>query len=140
AIAEKGAGNIALTTTPAKWLSTKEHSLVKPDTWFSLELIADGPKMTSKINGQVVAAVSDNTAPEGHGFLMLELDARDGPVVVEFRKIEIMELPPSAKLPDTPAQVLPALAGAWKGEFTQRIYDGKPAVKKFTAVAVNDWV
>src|SRR5262249_23902100 len=47
---------------------------------------------------------------------------------------------PIAAVPDAADQVLPALAGAWNGEFTQRIYGGKPAVKKLHAISVNDWI
>lgn len=46
----------------------------------------------------------------------------------------------SPRLPDTPEEVLPALAGVWKGEYTQKIYGGKPAEKKISAVAVNGWI
>jgi hypothetical protein len=47
---------------------------------------------------------------------------------------------PVRTLPGTADQVLPALAGAWKGEYTQKIYGGKPDVKKIGAVAINDWI
>jgi serine/threonine protein kinase len=44
-----------------------------------------------------------------------------------------------APVPETAEQVLHALAGNWKGEYTQKIYGGKPDIKKFNAVAINDW-
>ena len=40
----------------------------------------------------------------------------------------------------SPEQVLPALAGNWKGAFTQKIYGGKPDIKKLTAVAHMEWI
>jgi hypothetical protein len=45
-----------------------------------------------------------------------------------------------AQFPETAEQVLPALTGAWKGEFSQKIYGRQPDEKKFTAYAVNDWI
>jgi WD40 repeat protein len=113
-IGETGTGNIAR-ILPSKWLSLKEHSLVKPETWFRLELIADGPKITAKVNGQVLAEVSDSTHAEGFGFLRLVLDARDGPVVVEFRSIEIKDLTPTAPIRRPDPAELAKLANAADG-------------------------
>jgi WD40 repeat protein/tRNA A-37 threonylcarbamoyl transferase component Bud32 len=116
-IGEKRTGSIALMSGP-KWLSVKEHSLVQPETWFKLEVIADGPNITSRVNGQVVAAVNDSTHEKGSfGFLRLDLDARDGPVVVEFRSIEIKDLTPTNPVRTTdPAELakLPNPADALK--------------------------
>jgi serine/threonine protein kinase len=85
-------GSIAR-SRPFAWLEIKQHTLVKPGSWCDLELIADGPKLTTKVNGQVVASVTDGSV--ARGYVALQLDCRgQGAVVVEFRKIEIKELLP----------------------------------------------
>jgi uncharacterized protein (TIGR03067 family) len=119
-------------------LIREERQLVQPDQWCTVEIIADGPWLTVKVNGERTAgAVKNEVYARGHLALQMWNDTTQ----VQFRKIEIKELPAAlAKLPDTAEQVLPALAGAWKGEFTQRIYGGKPDVKKFDAISVNDWI
>lgn len=111
--------------------------LIKVDEWFTLEILARGPKISVSINNKPVTEISDRQYESGHIALQA---GRAKTEIVQFRKIEIKELPQSIRLPDTPEQVLPALAGNWKGEFTQKIYGGKTAEKKFSAVAVNDWV
>ena len=74
------------------WLAIKQHELAPDGEWFQLEILADGSQLESKINGQVIASITD--APAGQTkSLSLELDGRVGPAVVEFRKLQIRELP-----------------------------------------------
>src|SRR5262249_30866912 len=65
---------------------------VPPDEWMTLEIIARGRRMTTKINGQTAVDVTapDNIAKRGH----LALQVWTPQTVVHFRKIEIKELPP----------------------------------------------
>jgi serine/threonine protein kinase len=106
------AGSIAR-SQPFAWLEKKEHMLVEPGAWFRLEVIADGPRLTSKINGQVVADVTDRGPTRG--FVALELDGRqNGALVVEFRKVEIKELPPPGP-PDANR-----LKGVWQAVAIER--------------------
>jgi formylglycine-generating enzyme required for sulfatase activity/serine/threonine protein kinase len=82
-------GSLAL-AHPWKFLDLKKDVPVDTESWFTLELIADGPNLTSKVNGQVVAGIVD--AAKASGQFELELYPEKGPVVVEFKKIEIKEL------------------------------------------------
>jgi uncharacterized protein (TIGR03067 family) len=120
------------------WTTFGANSKVKPDEWFTLDIIADGDHLTTKINGEKVVRVIEGFNAYKKGHIALQMWGPD--TVVNFHKIEIKELPHVPLLPETPDQVLPALAGAWKGEFTQKIYGGKAAEKKFNAVAMNDWI
>ena len=86
-------GSIAR-SKPWAWLDRKEHTRVEPGAWCTLELIADGPTLTTKLNGQIISSVTDDS--HTRGYIALEANGRDnGPMVVEFRKLEIKELPAS---------------------------------------------
>jgi hypothetical protein len=65
----------------------------KPDEWFTQEVIADGNHIIIKVNGKTTVDFVDNhhNAPKGH----FALQGHDPGTVVKFRKIEVMELPPS---------------------------------------------
>ena len=114
------------------------ESPIAPDTWFTQEVIAQGNRIVIKVNGKTTVDFVDTSDRYRRGHLALQAWAIG--TVVYFRKIEIKELAQAVAIPETPAQVLPTLAGTWKGEFTQRIYGGKPVAKTYTAVAVNDWI
>ncbi len=116
---------------PFGWLALKGHELVKPDAWFKLELIADGPKLTSKVNGQVVAEVTDHASARGS--FHLGLNALDGPVVVEFKKIEIKELSPKPTAP-TPLLAIAPFDAAQARAHQQAWADylGVPVEKEIT--------
>ncbi len=92
-----------------------DDSLVKPDQWFTLELIARGNRFVTKLDGKQLLACEDATGKSPSGHLALQLFSRG--TVVEFRKVEIKELPASPPaVPKTAAEVLPFLAGNWKVE------------------------
>jgi serine/threonine protein kinase len=72
--------------------ATVAKMLVKPDEWFTQEVIADGPHIIIKVNGETTVDFIDekNTYAQGR----LALQQRDQDSVVQFRKIEVAELPP----------------------------------------------
>jgi len=69
--------------------------LVPPNEWFTQEVIADGNHIIIKVNGKTTVDFVDekNTYPKGR----FALQQHDPKTVVSFRKIEIMELPPTEK-------------------------------------------
>jgi sulfatase modifying factor 1 len=78
------------------------EALVAPDTWFTLEVIAQGNHLLVKVDGKTVVDCIDATYSRGH----LELVAGRPGTVVQFRRIEIKELPPS-QTTTTPFAVAP---------------------------------
>jgi hypothetical protein len=78
---------------------------VKPDDWFTLEVVAQAPKVIYRIHGETVLEVPDaQSRPGPVGFEVA------GPgTVLSVRKIEIKELPPGKNLP---ADAL-RLQGTW---------------------------
>jgi formylglycine-generating enzyme required for sulfatase activity len=90
-------------------------SPIRPDEWFTLEVIADRNRLVTRINGQQVADCEDsrNTYPTGH----IALQVFSPQTVVRFRKVEVKELPASPpEVPRRAADVLPFMAGSWKVE------------------------
>ncbi len=65
----------------------------KPDEWFTQEVIAEGNHIIIKVNGKTTVDFVDthNNAPRGH----FALQGHDPGTVVKFRKVQVMELPPS---------------------------------------------
>jgi formylglycine-generating enzyme required for sulfatase activity len=78
-------------------LQSNNARLVAPDTWYTLEVIADGPNLQVKVNGKLTSVVKDG----GHSTGRIALYALspglgpNTPSVVYFRKIEIKDLPPT---------------------------------------------
>jgi hypothetical protein len=74
-----------------------EEMLVKPDEWFTQEVIADGNHITIKVNGKTTVDYVDEKRTYTKGHLALQVL---GPgTVVQFRKVEVKELPPSRDRP-----------------------------------------
>jgi hypothetical protein len=71
--------------------------LHKPDEWFTQEVIAVGNYITILVNGKQTVEFVDkkNTYMKGH----FALQQHDPGTVVKFRKIEVLELPPSSGAP-----------------------------------------
>jgi hypothetical protein len=72
-----------------------KEMLVKPDTWFTQEVIAKGNHIIIKVNGKTTVDFVDkkNTYTKGR-FALQQHDATDGvDTVVQFRKVEVKELP-----------------------------------------------
>ena len=65
--------------------------LVPPDAWFTLEIISSGNRIVVMVNGQVTADCVDDKKPYLKGHIALQVL---GAGVIQFRKIEIKELPP----------------------------------------------
>jgi hypothetical protein len=73
--------------------ATVTEMLVKPDEWFTQEVIAVGNHIIIKVNGKTTVDFIDkkNTYAKGH----FALQQHDPGTVVQFRKIEVKELPAS---------------------------------------------
>jgi hypothetical protein len=72
-----------------------KEMLVKPDTWFTQEVIAKGNHIIIKVNGKKTVDFVDkkNTYTKGR-FALQQHDATDGvDTVVQFKKVEVKELP-----------------------------------------------
>jgi serine/threonine protein kinase len=119
-----------------KVLARPPKALVPPDTWFVLEVIAQGSHFVVQVNGKVVADVRDRMFARGR--LALESPAPVG--VVYFRKIEIKELPGSpAPVPEQPvpnplpnpalAQELLARRRMSNGDFAGSVAAWKEAIR-----------
>jgi hypothetical protein len=69
-------------------------SLVPPDEWFTLEVIAEGNRVVVKVNGQTTADYTDSERrfARGHITLFPVNREQDPHYRLEFRKIEIKEL------------------------------------------------
>ena len=72
-----------------------EEMLVKPDEWFTQEVIADGNHIIILLNGDKVVDYVDqaNTHTTGHLALQHSMRTQGKDTVVQFRKIEVRELP-----------------------------------------------
>lgn len=69
--------------------------LVKPDEWFTQEVIADGNHIIIKVNGKTTVDFVDekNTHKKGH----FAIQQHDPGSKVWVRKVAVKELPPSSK-------------------------------------------
>jgi hypothetical protein len=71
------------------------EQLHKPDEWFTQEVIAVGNHLIIKVNGKTVVDFKDpkNQYSKGH----FALQQHDPGTVVQFKKIEVKELPPTPR-------------------------------------------
>jgi hypothetical protein len=69
--------------------------LVKPDEWFTQEVIADGNHIIIKVNGKTTVDFVDRNNSYTKGHLALQHHGASGGIdtVVQFRKIRVKELP-----------------------------------------------
>ncbi len=93
------------------------------DSWFVYEIIANGPEIVVKIDGRVLAHLHDTTVRRGHIALhTMSLGT------VQFRKIEIKELPMTTAAPLVQAKADEDLIqGTWRpiaGEYAGRKLTG----------------
>jgi formylglycine-generating enzyme required for sulfatase activity len=72
---------------------TSDDSLTQPDEWFTLEIIVQQDRFITKVNGKETANCRDplGNPPSGH----IGLQVWSPNTIVQFREIEIKELPPS---------------------------------------------
>jgi hypothetical protein len=75
-----------------------DNSLTQPDQWFTLEVIAENNHFITKINGKEAANSSDPLDRHQTGHLALQVWHPN--TLVQFRKIEIMELKTLSTAPD----------------------------------------
>jgi hypothetical protein len=71
------------------------EQLVKPDEWFTQEVIADGNHIIIKVNGKTTVNFVDKkkTYMQGHLALQMHGPTNGIETMVQFRKIEVKELP-----------------------------------------------
>jgi hypothetical protein len=89
-------GRIKLTRAEREKIIVRQQ-LHKPDELFTEEVIAKGNHIVIKVNGKTTVDFVDthNTFTKGHFALQLHGGKVDGkPTIVEFRKVEVKELPP----------------------------------------------
>lgn len=73
-----------------------DDTLAQPDEWFSIEIIAVDNRFITKINGLEVANCTDLLSMHKTGHIALQVWNPN--TLIQFRKIEIKELPPSHSL------------------------------------------
>jgi hypothetical protein len=73
------------------WTTQGSATVVKPDQWFTLEIIADGNHLVSKVNGVMAVDFREEVNAFKKGHIALKVWGKD--TVVNFRKIEIKEPP-----------------------------------------------
>ncbi|CAN5153252.1 hypothetical protein BH11PLA2_BH11PLA2_47090 [soil metagenome] len=79
------------------WLLSQVKAPSAPDdTWFVFEIIARGNRIITRVNDKTLVDLENGGPETGH----FALQVFENNVVVQFRKIEIKELPPSS-LPPT---------------------------------------
>ena len=74
-------------------LALVDMVLAPPDQWFTLEIIAEGNRLIVKVDGKTTADVVDRNHPPAPEHIALMQNAFSK---VEFRRIEIKELRPTA--------------------------------------------
>ena len=76
-------------------LAPIEEMLVQPDEWFTQEVIADGNQIVILVNGDKVVDYVDQakTYTTGHLVLQHSMRSQGKDTVIQFRKIEVRELP-----------------------------------------------
>ena len=108
-----------------------DQNLIQADTWFKLEIIADGNRITIKVEDKVTAEYVDEQPAELRGHLVLDT-YKEG-TRVQFKKIEIKELPSAVRDEDR-------LQGAWRAVSVEQ--GGKrvtlEALKTFRVIFTGD--
>jgi uncharacterized protein (TIGR03067 family) len=74
------------------WTTFGANSKVTPDEWFTLDIIAEGNHLVTRINGEKVVNIVEGFNAYKKGHIALQTWRAD--TVVNFHKIEIKELPP----------------------------------------------
>jgi hypothetical protein len=92
--------------TALETLAPLENDLIRPDLWFTLEVIAIGPHVDERLDGTDVLEVDDPERTYQQGRIALERLARSAGAL-DCRKLEIKELPAGPKAGET-ASVLPS--------------------------------
>jgi serine/threonine protein kinase len=96
-------------------------SQVSGTTWFTLEIIANGDHITTKINGKTAVDYVEAWRPHVQGHFALQTFGNQR-TDVQFRKIEIKELPPvPSGTPSPEAKSPPPAVAPFTGPDVQRI-------------------
>ncbi len=74
-----------------KFVTPRPKSSIPADQWFTIEVIAEGKHVMTKVDGATVADYHDKGDPSPRGRIALEF-ATEHPTRVQFRKIEIKEI------------------------------------------------
>jgi uncharacterized protein (TIGR03067 family) len=115
-----------------------QESLIRPNEWFTLEILAQGNRLRVVVEGKTVVDWRETEYRPTRGHLALQ---HFGPnTQVSFRKVEVKLLPPAAPAPQTAAEFLPALVGVWHQQVTQKVLDGEPVNRQFTQTVAVEWV
>ena len=85
----------SLAISPGEWAHQAPLMPHNPDEWFVLEVIAEGNHLQTRVNGEVTADYRDEKSRFNRGHLALQTWGL-GITYVQFRKIEIKELPASS--------------------------------------------
>ena len=93
------------------WVNN-QPSLTRPDEWFTLEIIATGNHFVTKVNGTQTADCRDprNHFDSGH----IALQVFSPLTIVQFRKIQIKELPANTKPEALPPTITNTLGMEFK--------------------------
>jgi uncharacterized protein (TIGR03067 family) len=83
---------------PGKGIGINKGSLNRPDEWFTMEVIAQGDRITIKVNGITTVDHTEKSQVTTKGHIALQQYTPN--TVVQFRKIEIKEPPLPAEEPD----------------------------------------
>src|SRR5207247_569735 len=89
-------------TGESVFVREQKELLVPADTWFTQEVIADGPRIIVKVNAKVVAEIDETklgergAAAPRTGHLGLRVFGAGQEPFFQVRKIEVKELPPGA--------------------------------------------
>jgi uncharacterized protein (TIGR03067 family) len=90
------------------------EDLGKPNTWFTLDVITQGNRTVIQVDGKTTVDFVDRAATYMKGHFALQVE-RPPQTIVQFRKIEIKELPPAVAPPDTAKSDQEKIQGTWKG-------------------------
>jgi hypothetical protein len=96
----------ALTSHFAKGgpIQVQDKELTKTNEWFTLEVIAKGNRLQVLVNGVRTADVEDANKNFVQGFIRLGITGKGGEL--QFKKIEIKELPPTSAEKQKPQALL----------------------------------
>jgi hypothetical protein len=74
-----------------EWLIHSVPKQVAPiNTWFTMEVIANGNHLQVKVNDEVVTDAMDDSFSQGH----LALQVYSSGTIVQFKSVEVKQLPP----------------------------------------------
>lgn len=111
-------GSVMISVDPARAPLVHKAPLMlhRPDQWFVLEVIAEGDRIQTSVNGKPAADYRDDQQRFSRGRLALHTWGANI-TFVQFRKIEIKELPASSpEVPKRAADFLAFIQGTWQRE------------------------